>query len=804
MIFNVYQIYSRKSIIKNRIVKYASAFSVILAVAIMVFMQIVLDAYQDGIHERIQEMNGSNVKILDKEYLEHKFTDSDVQFIKDTIGKSNCIFAYSDISNIIANGTEDAVAMTILERPDVQFLSAVSHLNIGEVAISSQIAKRLNLKIGDEIFLKLHSKKYQDGTFKVAQILNDNLYFSVAGNEYEIAQETLGCVYVVLPEYDTFNTAFLQETDAEKIDTLKAELIPSFEVRTTNDLFNIVVPKIEIQVSLLKLISSLAVIISSICLAWSFLVLILNRKEDFIIFKKIGMRTSDLSKLLLLEIYTMVIKGIIIGIPFGSLIAIGYLQRNNRIDNLNEYTIIRDFLVISFLVLLQVGNFSLIPIDRVKKIIKYENKELKSNIPMGIKLVVFINIVIISCIYVKSFIGVAFGIGIGIIFLIFYSILNGLMKIVLIILSIKKNKNFLLIDDMKRNSKVVIFSLNIVNIFLVFLFILLSALPMLYSPIEDGRNEGMESVTYRTSHCNINLENFLKEKGKIKEKYYTSNIKINQINNINISECINPDIADIYKSESILELSERKINIYEDALYKGIESQNGIYINNIYKNMYNFKEGDLIAISFDNTVIQCKIVGIYEDTNNKDIIGIVSEAYMKSQGIDPAKFQMPITYILNQDVDNDIIKEILYKDKTAYIDKNQDLSNYFKAYIDKQKEILVNNIVAVGFASCLLVFLGQIILFAQKRDYYIALWKVGMGKDYLIMNLLLEKIILSVIQIIIINIFLEPIRFLINAEMGQENYSVSGTILLIEFCVVFMINIFSIIFPFITKKNINQ
>lgn len=804
MIFSVYQIYSRKSIVKNRILKYASGFSVILAVAIMIFMQIVLDAYQDGIHERIQEMNGSNVKILDKDYLEHKFTDRDVQFIKEISGKSNCTFAYSDISNLIVDGTEDAVAITILERSDIQYLSEIKDMSIGEAAVSSQVAKRLNIKIGDEIFLKLHSKKYQDTTFKVTQILNDDLYFSVAGNEYEIAQETLGCVYVVLPEYDTFNTAFLEETDADKIDTLKTELSSSFEVRTINDLFNIDVPKIEIQVSLLKLISSLAVIISSICLAWSFLVLILNRKEDFVIFKKIGMRTSDLSKLLLLEIYAMVIKGIIIGIPFGSLIAIGYLQQNNRIDSLNEFTIIKDYLVVILLILLQIGNFSLIPIERVKRIIKCENSELKDSIPKGMILVVFINILIISCIYVKSFIGIAFGIGVAITFFIFYLLLNGLIKIVLIILSVKKNNHFLLIDDMKRNRKVLTFSLNIINIFLVFLFILVSALPMLYAPIEDGKNVEMESISYRTLYENTDVENFLKEKGKINEKYYTSNIKIEQINSINISECINPNIAESYKSESVLELSHRKINIYKNSIYKKAEIQNGIYINNIFKNIYDFKKGDLITISFNNTIVQCKIAGTYEDANNKDVIGIASESYMKNQGIDPVKCKMPITYILNKDTGNDILKNILYKDKTAYIDRNQELSNYFKDYINKQKAILVNNMIAVGFASCILVFLGQIMLFVQKKQYYIALWKIGMGKDDLIKNLVLEKTILSIIQIIIINIFLEPIRFLINAEVGQENYSISGTILLIELCIVFSINMFSILFPFIIKKKINQ
>jgi len=73
MVFELYQMYSRKSIKKNIIFKYACVFSVILAVAIMLFMQIILDSYQNTLSDRIRLMNGADVKILDKGYLEHIF-----------------------------------------------------------------------------------------------------------------------------------------------------------------------------------------------------------------------------------------------------------------------------------------------------------------------------------------------------------------------------------------------------------------------------------------------------------------------------------------------------------------------------------------------------------------------------------------------------------------------------------------------------------------------------------------------------------------------------------------------------------
>ena len=328
---------------------------------------------------------------------------------------------------------------------------------------------------------------------------------------------------------------------------------------------------------------------------------------------------------------------------------------------------------------------------------------------------------------------------------------------------------------------------------------------MLYLPIEEGTNIGTENISYSSLHENANVESLLKERNVIYEKYYTSKIKIIQVNGIDVDDCINPNIADMYKQECIMEVSNRKFEIYEDEhTFNKSNIQNGIYINNIYRNMIDFKEGDRLTISFNGTTIQCKIAGTYENTSNKDVVGVSLESYMKLQGIDTIESQMPITYILGEHIDNDILNTILYEDKTAYIERSQQLSNYFKEYIDKQKVILINNIIAVGFESVLLVLLGQMILFIKKKDYYTALWKIGMSKRYLINSLLVEKAILTMIQIIVVNIFLEPIRFLISAEVSQGKYSISGRILLIEFGIICSINLTSIIFPFVLRKRKNN
>lgn len=59
------------------------------------------------------------------------------------------------------------------------------------------------------------------------------------------------------------------------------------------------------------------------------------------------------------------------------------------------------------------------------------------------------------------------------------------------------------------------------------------------------------------------------------------------------------------------------------------------------------------------------------------------------------------------------------------------------------------------------------------------------------------------IQIIVIAIFVEPIRFLINAEMAGGQYSILK-ILLIEIIIIYSINLFSIICSFIIKKWVTK
>lgn len=802
MVREIYQIYSTKSLRKNKVFKYACIISVILAVSILFSMQNILDAYNNDLSDRIEAMNGSGVKVFDKEYLKHEFGKEQITDLGEKIIDVNYTLAFCDNSNLVAHGKDDMAATIVLNNKDIISKLGINLLNVGEVAISKTIAKRLNIRTGDKIYIKLHSTKYKDRKFKVTQILNDTPYFSAAGNEYELAQETLGCVYIVLPEFERFNTLYVENSNNSTLKILNEIFSSTFEVRTLQELKNIVHPRVQIQMEILKLISSLAMFISSICLVWSFFVFIIDRKDDFLVFKKIGIRSIDLSKLLLLEMYSIIAKGAILGIPLGGVISVIYFRINGIMDAFTIHDVLINIILVIGLILIETAVFSLIPISCINKIINSNDFTVSAPNPILTKIVVGMIIMLLSCIYVKSFSGMVFWGVVGIIFGIFYMIFIALIKAAIKILSNDKNKNFLLLNDLKNDIKIISMPLNIVNVGIVLLFILLSVLPMLYSSVEQGTVTEKFDISYRTDEDNTEVENIFKEENIRFHKFYTGAIKIIQINGVDVAECINSNIAESYKEESIEELGNREINIYENA-YEPNEcgDMDGIYINNIYKNIFDFKEKDQLIIKVNGKELQCQVCGVYEDANNKDIAGILSKEYIKNEGYDIKEFNMTVMYTLPRNIEDNIGIKILFNDENAYLDRNQQLANYLEKYIDQQKFVFISIIIAVSFAGILLVILAQTILFVQKREYYISLWKIGMSRHYLISTMVVQKILLSFIQIIVITMFIEPIRFLINAEMASGKYHISGLMIIIELAITLSINLFSIIIPFFIKQK---
>lgn len=789
MIVCLYRIYSKKSLNKNQGFKYTCVISVVLAVSIMFYMQIMLSVYEKDVSKKVSMMNGADVKILDSEYLKHNFNDMQLTTLQN-INKENSTLGFCNETNIIANEKVDTVALTVLDKNISTLLD--NPLNSGEVAISKSVATRMGIHKGDSIYVKLHSDVYEDTSFKVTQIIDDRTNFSVAGSEYEVAQETLGSVYMILPNFFQHNVAYINDFSSVDLKKLEKYFIPSFNVRTLDELNNIVLPRVKVQVDILKMISGCAMLFSGICLVWSFLIFIMDRKDDFLIFGKLGIRTQDLMGLIFLEIFNVLFKGICLGIPIGGVSASIYLYCNEMFSSLSLKLISNSIFMTVLLTILEVAVFSLIPMSKIKKIVE-NNKEELNRIPLGIIITIVFFMVLISCAYVRSSIGILFSVIVVAIFGAFYYVLILLSKLVLFFLSFHKNKNILFIKEFKANLKITAFSSTLINVSLVICLILINVVPYIYTSTEKGTSSVKSNISYRTMQETEQEEILMKNEIEY-FKCSNQSIQILKVNNESLDNIINKNIAEDYKSESAADIGMRNIDIYDnDHMPREWKKLNGIYVNNIYRNIIDFKKGDILTISLNDCIIQCEIADVFSEQNNKDLFGILSEDYFEKEDEHIQISSASIVYTLLDNINDSKLAQILISDRNANIEKNEQLSRYLSKYIDNQKLILINNVVAVGFSSILLVLLGQMILFARKKEYYNSLWKIGMGRDYLIKSMMLEKSIYSLLQILIISLFFEPVRYVIISEtLNSTKYEISLPIVIIELLIILTANLFGI------------
>ena len=149
----------------------------------------------------------------------------------------------------------------------------------------------------------------------------------------------------------------------------------------------------------------------------------------------------------------------------------------------------------------------------------------------------------------------------------------------------------------------------------------------------------------------------------------------------------------------------------------GIEDY-GIYVNNCFRNMIDFKPNDILTIRLCGNILNCKVAEVYTDVKTNDMIGFtfatckeIDRLYIKNEDVS-------LKYAIAGNTSDTILAEILFEDSNAYIDKNQRLSGYLKEFIAAQKYILLNYCLIIAFSSILLVLLGQMILFIKKGEKF--------------------------------------------------------------------------------------
>ena len=233
-----------------------------------------------------------------------------------------------------------------------------------------------------------------------------------------------------------------------------------------------------------------------------------------------------------------------------------------------------------------------------------------------------------------------------------------------------------------------------------------------------------------------------------------------------------------------LEIYNNETDIGEPSLVE----RSGIVINNVYRNVIDFKENNIITLKIGGKLKDYNVIGV-QSSKNMDVIGYISDNPKNIKELLKDNKDYPVIYEIQEKVPYELLEGIIKDDKAGYLEKSMDLNQYLISYVEDQKAIILNNIVAVGFSSCFLVFLGQIILFFRKKNTYRILELTGMDITRFLKVELVEKFIISFAQVMVVSLFLEPLRFLIIAETSNKSYSLSLKLLLIELGIFFIINI---------------
>lgn len=829
MIFHeVYKIYSKNSLKNNKLLKLSCIISIVFATAILLFTRVLTDTYSSEVEKNMVITNGGDIKIQNIEYNKYYFTSEQIYKLEELKGKKFIEFQLGSSmnTNILSNDMIESTELTVVNNIKMQN-TYLKLRNENDIVLSQKTANKLNVNIGDKVFLKLHSSVYDDTYFKVRDIIPKRFSLSTAQKEAEVGQEVVGESYVYLPNETKYNVAYINIINKENIKNIRSEIKDvfknHFEVRTIDELEQSIMKRISMQLDSINLIGAISLLITGICLCSTFIVFILNRINDFSTFKALGIKKRNLSLLVLTELMSLTIKGTIIGIIIGLPITILYINLQHiNLLNISILSIAKNIFISIIIIIIETSIFSLIPISFVKNI-PYEgiNRDdsmlstYKFSFIPDIILVIFLTSIFFT-IYVKSFLGIIFILGLILLDLLVYSLIYALLKIVCIVKKFIKGKYSITFIYLNNDCKTNAFSSSLLTITIIFVLLLFMISEITFAMFSNYEvdNNIKNSIVYQTTlEGKLITDKELIENNIDYFQYYPIKVdSIESVNNTSINDYINKMPYE-NREDVINDLNNLNVDLFdtkETTLKSDLEygnwfeengNENSIIINNyLHRYLIDYKLGDTVRLKINGKDIDFKVIGFLSPKSlNKGIdLGYINiNKNISPKTLDLPKNQ-PIIYFFKEKLDNNLLSKLLHKEKHANLEDYNDFADSMKTYVDDQKSLLLNIIFAVSLSSILLILTSQIIIFIKRVLDYQVMYRVGMSKRQLIKIGLLERIIMSIIQSFLIAVFYESFRFL-SILLLQREYNINYLLILIEFLVVLSINCFIFI---LTQKNI--
>ena len=579
--FSLFKVYNLKTVKKEKVLILLTAISILVASTISLMIPGISIENEKYINKNIEKVNGGDLSIVVDDEISNSF-NNELEKLK----KSGDEVNIATIINCHYNKSTNKVMGSIV-------IGNYS-LEKDEIILQSDLADRLNVKVGDYIELDTNG----NGVFKYKVKSIESLSSGVDRDAELLGYgKVQSCKELEKVTGRKFIT--VKGVDGDKIKNQLQKSYNSNTYTSITDKKREIKNEMAIEKSILGILTTVGYIFSTLTIITAIIMIIIRRKRDIAILKAISIDDKDIKRAFNIEMMMIIFIPIMISV----IIAYFGIEVILPIEVISKETIITMaksiiFNTIFFVLLINIALLVLKGISGIS-ILREDKEALRKQS----RKVIIITIVLLPTLLIGySFLtGNIENIFSSLIVIIFIIVFLAIISLIIKVLSKVKFRKVVLIYTIKEiKGKFTSFIIVLISLTFTLSFILVGF--SLESTIKKNFKDGLEDILpynyYISSNDSESLEKVLKSNNDVEGYIKASVIEGKIVNSsIVVSEIDKDDYNIKYK------IIEGK-NLYE--------GQAGFIISDKMKKRNHLSVGDILEIETKNGVIKGTIKGIYK------------------------------------------------------------------------------------------------------------------------------------------------------------------------------------------------
>ncbi len=337
--------------------------SVILGSMALIISLSVLDGFESTLKSNAVKFTSHvKLKAFDNKLIqEHselikkiKKNNPEIKNIAPVVEKESLISTKSFVEGVVVRGTLPEYDITNMKNNIIEGSFGFSNAAANEICIGNRLAKKLNVKIGDELVV------YAINGDNLTQILMPDIQkFNLIGI-YETGMAQYDDIYVYIPYNNALNLFKMAENTATSLDIMLYDIEKSnviadnlnrsigypFYAFTVFDLHSAIFAWIELQKAPIPLVLGLISMVAVLNIITILLITVVEKTHSIGILRALGMSKTNIIKIFIIQGLSIGIIGTIIGCSIGLLF--GLIQQHYGIISLEGEIYFLDKLPVKF------------------------------------------------------------------------------------------------------------------------------------------------------------------------------------------------------------------------------------------------------------------------------------------------------------------------------------------------------------------------------------------------------------------------------------------------------------------------